>query len=168
MRAWLVFVVGQGAGNTANPQFHTLANLGRYFALDDYIGDGEAAARLEHAESLLQHASLSAERLMTQLEMITSTELSGSGICSISPFRNSTLDAPALRLFSSRQGEHFVGHVQAVRFARGADPRAQKAALDAAAGAEVEHRSPGCRSASAVGLPQPKRGLQRSFRHSPA
>ena len=42
--------------------------------------------------------SLSAERLMTQLEMITSTELSGSGMFSISPFRNSTFSTPALRL----------------------------------------------------------------------
>src|SRR6185437_9894392 len=35
--------------------------------------------------------SLSADRLMTQFEMMTSTELSGSGMFSISPFRNSTL-----------------------------------------------------------------------------
>ena len=45
-------------------------------------------------------ASLSLERLMTQFEMITSTELSGSGIASIVPFRNSTFVAPALRWFS--------------------------------------------------------------------
>src|ERR1022692_1051999 len=44
--------------------------------------------------------SLSAERLITQFDIITSTELSGRGICSISPFRNSTFSAPALRLFS--------------------------------------------------------------------
>src|ERR1041385_586195 len=37
---------------------------------------------------------LSAERLMTQLEMITSIDASGSGIRSISPFRNSTLVTP--------------------------------------------------------------------------
>src|SRR5260370_32567512 len=36
-------------------------------------------------------ASLSAERLITQFEMITSTELSGNGMCSISPLKNSTL-----------------------------------------------------------------------------
>ena len=33
---------------------------------------------------------LSPDRLITQLEMMTSTELSGSGMCSISPLRNST------------------------------------------------------------------------------
>jgi arsenite methyltransferase len=38
--------------------------------------------------------------VITQFEMTTSTELSGSGICSISPFRNSTLSTPAFFLFS--------------------------------------------------------------------
>ena len=45
-------------------------------------------------------ASLSVDRLMTQFEMTTSTELSGSGMCSIVPLRNSTFVAPALRWFS--------------------------------------------------------------------
>ena len=43
---------------------------------------------------------LSAERLITQFEMITSTEASGSGMCSISPLRNSTFVNPDLRWFS--------------------------------------------------------------------
>ena len=44
--------------------------------------------------------SLSADRLMTQFEMMTSTELSGSGIASIWPLRNSTFSRPDLRWFS--------------------------------------------------------------------
>ena len=43
---------------------------------------------------------LSAERLTTQLEMITSTEASGSGMDSMSPLRNSTFSTPAFRWFS--------------------------------------------------------------------
>src|SRR6516225_2281198 len=39
--------------------------------------------------------SLSPERLMTQLEMIPSTELSGRGTFSIAPLRNSTFSTPA-------------------------------------------------------------------------
>jgi transposase-like protein len=38
-------------------------------------------------------------RLMTQLEMMTSTELSGSGMCSISPFKNSTFAAAFALIF---------------------------------------------------------------------
>ena len=36
---------------------------------------------------------------MTQFEMTTSTEPSGSGMLSISPLRNSTLPTPAFRWF---------------------------------------------------------------------
>src|SRR5256886_12194100 len=42
-------------------------------------------------------AGRSVDRLITQLEMITSTELSGSGIASIWPWRNSTFCAPSAR-----------------------------------------------------------------------
>src|SRR5437763_741708 len=45
-------------------------------------------------------ASLSLDRLMTQFEMTTSTALSGSGMFSIVPLRNSTLVAPAFFWFS--------------------------------------------------------------------
>ena len=43
---------------------------------------------------------LSGARLTTQLLMTTSTEASGSGIDSISPFRNSTLAAPMRAAFA--------------------------------------------------------------------
>ena len=42
-------------------------------------------------------AGLSPERLITQLEMITSTESSGSGTSSIVPLTNSTFSTPASR-----------------------------------------------------------------------
>src|ERR687890_455347 len=44
---------------------------------------------------------LSVERLMTQLEITTSTWSSGSGISSMCPFRNSTFSTPAWALFFS-------------------------------------------------------------------
>lgn len=40
------------------------------------------------------------DRLMTQLEITTSTERSGSGICSMSPLMNSAFATPASRRFS--------------------------------------------------------------------
>ena len=82
---------------------------------------------------------MSAERLITQLEMMTSTELSGSGMFSISPLRNSTFSMPALALVFIGESEHLVGHVEAVGFASGADAACGKKHVDAAAGAEVEH-----------------------------
>ncbi len=62
-------------------------------------------------------AGLSAERLITQLEMITSTESSGSGTASIVPFRNSTFSTPGLALVAPGELEHLVGHVEAVGLA---------------------------------------------------
>ena len=67
----------------------------------------------------LNTLSLSAERLITQLEMMTSTELSGRGICSISAFRKSTLLTPALRLFSLAKASVAFGHIETVRFPLG-------------------------------------------------
>ena len=45
-------------------------------------------------------AGLSPERLITQLEMITSIESSGRGTSSIVPLRNSTFSTPASRWFA--------------------------------------------------------------------
>jgi hypothetical protein len=44
-------------------------------------------------------AALSVERLMTQLDMTTSTLLAGSGICSMTPLRKWTFATPASRAF---------------------------------------------------------------------
>ena len=49
----------------------------------------------------LSTRSLSAARLITQFEMMTSTELAGSGMCSMSPFRKRTLVSPLRRRLSS-------------------------------------------------------------------
>ena len=108
--------------------------------------------------------SLSVERLITQLLMITSTEASGSGMLSISPLRNSTLSTPALRWFVARQSEHLVGHVEAVGLAGGADATSRQQDVDAAAAAEVEddlarvadrRARSGCRSRGWRGPPRP-------------
>ena len=82
---------------------------------------------------------LSADRLMTQLEMITSTEASGSGMLSISPLRNSTFSSAGLALVLARERQHLVGHVEPVRLAGRADPPGGEQHVDAAAGAQVEH-----------------------------
>ena len=59
------------------------------------------------------HLGLSAERLMTQLEITTSTWSSGSGMSSMWPLRNWAFSAPASARFFG-QLQHLVSHVQAV------------------------------------------------------
>src|SRR5690242_16075795 len=90
----------EGAGDAAGPKQHVAANLIGDRSAGDDIGHGEPAARLQHRNASRNTLSLSADRLMTQFEMITSTELSGSGTRSISPLRNSTFSAPAFLWFS--------------------------------------------------------------------
>ena len=84
-------------------------------------------------------AALSVERLMTQFEITTSTESAGNGICSIIPLRKCTLVDAGVARVALREGEHLVGHVDAVRDAGRADALCGQDHVDPAAGAEVEH-----------------------------
>ena len=83
---------------------------------------------------------LSPERLMTQLEMITSTESSGSGIVLDRALEELDVLDPGLALVSAGELEHLVGHVEAVGLAGRADAPRREQDVDAAARAEVEHR----------------------------
>ena len=83
--------------------------------------------------------SLSPERLMTQLQITTSTELSGSGIFSISPLRNSTFSDASFPLILPRESEHLVRHIEAVGFSGRANATRREQNIDTAARAEIEH-----------------------------
>src|SRR5215831_15294915 len=106
--------------------------------------------------------SLSADRLMTQFEMMTSTELSGSGMASISPLRNSTLSTPAFRWFSRARAS--ISSVMSRPYAlpvgptRLADSNTSIPPPDPRSSTVSPARS----SASAVGLPQPREAATAS------
>ena len=102
---------------------------------------------------------------MTQFEMITSTLLSGSGMCSISPFRNSTFVEPGLLLVLAREREHLVGHVETIGFARRPDAARRQQHVDAAARTEVEHRLPGAQFRQRCRVAAAERCGERFGRH---
>ena len=77
---------------------------------------------------------------MTQLEMITSTESSGSGIVLDRALDELDVLDPGLALVGAGQLEHLVGHVEAVGLAGRADAARREQDVDPAAGAEVEDR----------------------------
>src|SRR6266852_3062464 len=106
--------------------------------------------------------SLSAERLITQFEMITSTELSGSGIFSISPRKNSTFSAPALRLFSLASAS--ISSVISSPYAFPVGPTRLAESKTSMPPPEPKSRttSPGFNFAKAVGLPQPSEACSAS------
>ncbi len=150
-------VVGQRAGDAADPQLHIAAHRRRELAPHHDVGIGQPPAGLAAPERPRRSTRcLSAERLTTQLEMITSTEASGSGnvldvaleeldVARRRPCAGCRAPAPASR--RSCRGRRPCPS--------GADAPGRKQHVDPAARAEVEHRLPGCSSASAVGLPQP-------------
>ena len=84
-------------------------------------------------------SALSVERLITQLEMTTSTESAGSGICSIRPLRKIGVSDPGVGGVLARQREHLVGHVEPVREAGRPDALGRQDDVDSAAGTQVEH-----------------------------
>src|SRR5216683_2710599 len=107
-------------------------------------------------------ASLSAERLITQFEMITSTELSGNGMCSISPLKNSTFSATALRLFSFASAS--ISSVISNPYAFPVGPTRFAESKTSMPPPEPRSRttSPGFNLASAVGFPQPSEACSAS------
>ena len=76
-------VAGKGAGDAAGPCGHVGAGGLVHVVVGDDIGDGEAAAGAQDAGGFAQDRGLSAERLITQFEITTSTVASGSGMCSM-------------------------------------------------------------------------------------
>src|SRR5436190_9673913 len=78
-------------------------------------------------------AGFSVERLMTQLEMTTSTESAGSGILLDQPLEEVDVSDAGFARIPLRQGEHLVGHVKAVRGAGLPDALGGQDHVDAAA-----------------------------------
>ena len=78
-----VLVERQRAGDAAD-EAPALGPLGgREVVRRDDVADPEAATGAEHAAHLGEHRALSVDRLITQLEMTTSTDASGSGMSSM-------------------------------------------------------------------------------------
>src|SRR5438093_1155051 len=112
-------------------------------------------------------ASLSLDRLITQFEMMTSTESSGRGIDSIVPLRNSTFVAPALRWFSRARAS--ISSVMSRPYAlpvgptRLADSRTSMPPPDPKSSTVW----PGSRASRAVGLPHPSDAVTASAGRPP-
>src|SRR5688500_699094 len=98
---------------------------------------------------------LSPDRLITQLEMMTSTLASGSGMCSICPSRNSTLVTPASAAL--RRASSSMSPVMSRPYALPVGPtrRAESSTSMPPPEPRSSTISPGLSWASAVGLPHP-------------
>jgi hypothetical protein len=94
--------------------------------------------------------------------MITSTELSGSGMCSISPFKNSTFVTAALTLFAFASAS--ISSVMSNPYALPVGPtrRADNSTSIPPPEPRSSTVSPAFSLASAVGLPQPRDAFMAS------
>ena len=95
--------------------------------------------------------------------MITSTELSGSGMRFDRALEELDVGGAGLPLVLARERQHLVGHVEAVGLAGRADALGREQHVDAAARSEIEHDvCPASSASSAVGLPQPSDAVTAS------
>ena len=73
---------GEGAGDAAGPLLHVAAGGVVHVLVGDHVGDREAPAGLSTRAASRSTRCLSPARLITQLEITTSTASSGSGMSS--------------------------------------------------------------------------------------
>src|ERR1700683_2656050 len=105
---------------------------------------------------------------MTQFEMMTSTELSGRGMFSISPFRNSTFATPACFWFSRASASISSVISRPYAFPVGPTRRAESSTSMPPPEPRSRTVSPALSLASAVGFPQPSEASIASAGISPA
>ena len=127
------------AGDAADPELHARPDLGRHLAPDHDVGHREPAARLEHPERFGDHLPLVGREVDDAVgdDHVHRVVGERDGL-DLALEELDVLDA-GLALVLAGQGQHLVGHVEAVRLAGGADPPGREQHVDAAAGAQVEH-----------------------------
>src|SRR6266446_4960042 len=133
-----VFVLLEGAGDTADPELHALTNGSRHFTANDDVGNGEAAAGLQDAEGFAEDAILIAGKID---DAIGDDDVHGvvgkRNVFNRALQELNIFDAGFFLIFAG-EGEHFVGHVQTIGFASGADTFCGEDDVNAAARAEIE------------------------------
>jgi len=78
-----VLAAGQGTGDAPDVGAALGPVCWGEVVLGDDVGDPDPTTRCEDPEHLGEHGGLSVDRLITQLEITTSTALSGSGMFSM-------------------------------------------------------------------------------------
>ena len=96
---------------------------------------------------------------MTQFEMITSTESSGRGIFSISPFKELNVHHAAQLLVFARKRQHVIRRVQPICLATWTHALRREQYIDAPTRAEIKNDFSGAKIGQCSRIPTPKRSL---------
>ena len=152
------------ACDTADPEENVLANLGGNLAARDDVGDSEPPARLENAESIAKDRRLIGRKVDNAV---------GDDDVHRTVWQRNVLDLPfeefdvgnaGLAFVFIGERKHFIGHIEAVGSAGGADAAGGEQHVNAAAGAEVEHYFTRTQFGERGGIATTERGEQGFFR----
>src|SRR5882724_636412 len=160
-----VFVLLECAGNAAHPEFHALANGSGDFTANDDIGDGETAAGFQHAEGFAEDTILVAGKID---DAVGDDDVDGvvrqRDVFNDALEKFNVFDAGFFLVLAGER-EHFVGHVQTVGFAGGADSSRGEDDVNAAAGAEIEDDFAGLELREGGWISAAERGSDGFFRY---
>ena len=148
--------LGQRAGDAAGPLRHVGAGGLVHALVGDHVGDGEAAAGAQHARGLGEHDALVGGEVD---HAVGDDDVDGGvgqrDLLEVALEELDVLDAGRGGV-GAREREHLVGHVEPDAPCRSAPTR--RALMRTSAPAPEPRSStvsPSCRSATAVGTPQP-------------
>ena len=110
-----------------------------HFAADNHVGDSETAAGLENAESLAQHPVFVGGKIYHAIGNDDIDGVVGQGNAFDLALEKFDVLNAGLALVLPGEGQHFIGHVEAVSLAGGTDALGGKQHVDAASRAEIEH-----------------------------
>src|SRR5882672_10041924 len=159
-----VFVLLECAGDAADPEFHTFANVSGDFTANDDIGDGKAAAGFQHAEGFAEDTILVAGKID---DAVGDDDVDGvvrqRNVFDGAFQKLDIFDAGFFLVLAGKR-EHFVGHVQTVSFAGRADSSRGEDDVDAAAGSEIKNDFTGLELRESGWIAAAERGSDRFFR----
>ncbi|SPE28618.1 hypothetical protein SBA3_1470011 [Candidatus Sulfopaludibacter sp. SbA3] len=127
------------SGHASHPHQNALPDLGRDFTARHNVGHGEAAAGLENPEGLGENPVLIRRKID---DAVRDDDVHGVvGEWDVLDFAFQKLDVAdaGLALVFVRESQHFIGHIQTVRFSGGPYAPRGKQHIDAAAGAKVQN-----------------------------
>src|ERR1700693_2675024 len=134
-----IFVFLQRPGNTAHPQEDILPDLRQHFAPGYYIGDGQPAAGPQHTEGLGQHLVFirgEVDHAVGDNDIHRIVRQRDGFDLSLQKLH---VARPGLGFVLVRQSQHFISHVETIRFAGWTDTPGRQQNVDASARAEVQH-----------------------------
>ena len=112
-----VVVVSERARDTANPQFHAALYFGGNVTTHYNVGYGEAASGFQNTERFTKYAVFVTREIDHAVGNDDIDRVVGQGNVFDFPFEELDVLHTRLALVLASQGEHFVGHVEAVGFA---------------------------------------------------